>query len=204
MGTSPTDVKKLRDETACGMMDCKRALEESSGDFDKAKEYLRKKGIARADKKSGRAAGEGAIGNYIHSNGKIGVLVEVRCETDFVARSDDFKQLLKDLSMHVAAMNPLAVSEDGFPEEELARERRIAEGSDEVLKKPENIRPKIVEGKIKKFVKEHALLNQPFVKDPNITVSDRVKELAGKVGENMQVIRFVRMELGAEGANVVG
>ncbi|TET35161.1 MAG: translation elongation factor Ts [Planctomycetota bacterium] len=203
MAISTQDIKQLRDATGCGMMDCKRALEESSGNVDSAKEYLRKKGIAKAEKKSGRTTGEGAIGHYIHSNGKIGVLVEIRSETDFVARSDDFQQLIKDVAMHIAAMNPLAVNEESFPKVVLARERRIASESDEVLKKPEKIRPKIVEGKVKKFIKENALLNQAFVKDQNITVDDRVKETAGKVGENIKVVRFVRIELGSETASVV-
>jgi len=203
MGISPQDAKKLREETGCGMMDCKHALEETGGEFEAAKEYLRKKGIAKAEKKSVRAAGEGVIGHYIHSNGKIGVLVEVRCETDFASRSDGFKQLVKDLSMHVAAMNPLAVSAEGFAPQILERERRIASESDDVLQKPENIRPKIVEGKIKKFLKDNALLEQPFVKDPNITVGDYVKQTAGKIGENVRVVRFVRIELGAEGMSVV-
>ena len=192
------DVSALRGRTGAGMMDCKKALQETSGDMDKAVDLLRKKGIAKAEKRSGRAAQEGAIGSYLHFNGKVAVLVEVNCETDFVARTDDFQALVKDLALHIASAKPVAVTEEDVPAELVERERAIFEAQVAESGKPEHVRGKIVDGKMKKFYQEIVLLDQAFVKDDKKSMGDLVKQVSGKLGENLIVRRFVRYELGAE------
>lgn len=200
MGTTipAKDVAALRSRTSAGMMDCKKALEETGGDIDRAVEFLRKKGIAQAEKRSGRAATEGVIGSYLHFNGRVAVLVEVNCETDFVARTDEFQQLAKDLAMHVASAKPIAVTADDMPPAVVERERSIYEAQAAESGKPEKVWPKIVEGRVKKFYAQTVLLEQPFVKDDKKRVGDVVNEVAGKLGENVVVRRFVRFELGEE------
>jgi elongation factor Ts len=180
------------------MMDCKKALQETEGDLEKAVALLRQKGIARAEKRSSRSAQEGAIGSYLHFNGKVAVLVEVNCETDFVARTDDFQALAKDIAMHIASARPLAVTPEDIPSDIVERERAIFEAQVAESGKPEQVRPKIVEGKLKKFYQEKALLQQPYVKDDKMTVGDLVKHVSGKLGENVIVRRFTRYELGEE------
>jgi len=180
------------------MMDCKKALEEAGGDFAKAEELLRVKYQAKADKRAERVASEGLIESYIHHNGKIGVMIELGCETDFVARTEDFRTLAKDLCMHIAATRPLAVSKEDLPADVVERERRIFEAQTAEEKKPEAVKAKIVEGRLKKFYEETVLLEQKFVKDDKFTVGDLVKALAGKTGENVKVRRFARLELGAD------
>ncbi len=193
---SAKDVSELRQRTGAGMMECKKALEETNGNVEQAAEHLRKKGIAKAEKRSGRTASEGIIGSYIHHNGKVGVLVEVNCETDFVARTDDFKTLVKAIAEHIAALAPVAVDKDGVPSEVVDRERRIAEEQVKTSGKPEHLVPKIVEGKIQAFFKDVTLVNQPWVRDDKKTIGELIKETSGKVGENIQVRRFVRFQLG--------
>jgi elongation factor Ts len=189
-------VAELRNRTGAGMMDCKRALEETGGDLEKAVELLRKKNIAKADKRSGRHVAEGVIETYVHFNGKIGVLVELNCETDFVARTEDFRQLAKDLSLHIASAAPMAVRIEDLPSEVVDSERRIYEAQVAEEKKPDAVRVKIVEGRLKKFFEERVLLEQKYVKDDSVTVGDLVKQLAARTGENVQVRRFARFELG--------
>ena len=191
-------VKELREKTGAGMMDCKKALEEASGDMEKAAELLRAKGIAKAEKRAGRTAAAGIIYSYIHFNAQVGVMVELNCETDFVARTDDFKALAHEVALHVASHDPspIAVSPDGVPAEMVERERRIAEQQVAEEGKPENIRPKIVEGKIKKFLSDRSLVEQKFVKDPEKTVGDLVKEASGRIGEAITVRRFARFQVG--------
>jgi elongation factor Ts len=193
---SAKDVAELRRRTGAGMMDCKKALAESGGDFEKATEWLRARGVARADKRADRSANEGVIEAYVHHSGRIGVLVELNCETDFVARTEDFRLLAREVALHVAAAAPLAVSVEQLPADVVERERRIY--ADQVAQegKPEAIRAKIVEGKLKKYYSEVVLLEQPYVKDDARTVGDLVKEVSGKVGEKVQVRRFVRFQLG--------
>jgi elongation factor Ts len=190
------DVGALRERTGAGMMDCKKALEETNGDMDKAVEYLRAKGAAKAEKRSGRAVKEGMIANYIHHNGKIAVLVELNCETDFVARTDDFQQLGKYLAEHIAAAAPLAVDKDAVPAEKVESERRIFIEQVKSEGKPEHMIDKIVEGKLQAFYKDVALLHQMWVRDPKKSIGDLVKETSAKTGENVQVRRFVRYQLG--------
>jgi elongation factor Ts len=193
---SPKDVSELRTRTGAGMMDCKRALEESGGDMDKASELLRKKGIAKAEKRAGRVASQGVVVSYLHHNGQVGALVELNCETDFVARTDDFQQLARDIALHVASADPIGVAPEDIPAELLDRERRIAEDQVAQEGKPENIRAKIVDGKIKKFVAERTLNEQPFVKDDKKTVGQLIKEASGKLGEAISVRRFARFKIG--------
>ena len=193
---SPKDVSELRARTGAGMMDCKRALEESAGDMDKAAEILRKKGIAKAEKRSGKVASQGIVVSYLHHNGQVGSLVELNCETDFVARTDAFQQLARDIALHVASADPIAVNPDDVPAEMLERERRIAEEQVAQEGKPENIRSKIVDGKVKKFIAERTLLEQPFVRDDKQTVGQLVKEASGKLGEVISVRRFARFKIG--------
>jgi elongation factor Ts len=197
---SAKDVAALRARTGAGMMDCKKALEETGGDLEKAVDLLKQRGIAKAEKRSERGASEGLIGHYVHFNGKVAVLVEVNCETDFVARTDDFQNLVRDLAQHIAGTPtpPIAVSTEQVPADLVARERAIDDAQVAETGKPEAVRGKIVEGKIKKFYEERVLLEQPFVKDDKQKVGDLVKGLSGKTGENIQVRRFVRWELGAE------
>ena len=189
-------VKDLREKTGAGMMDCKKALTESKGDMEDAIVYLRKKGLASAQKKAGRAAAEGMVGHYIHMGGKIGVLVEVNCETDFAARSDDFQTLVKDVAMHVAALNPRWVRRDEVTAEDLQKEKEIYKEQARASGKPENIVEKIAEGKLESFYKETCLYDQAFVKDPNVTVEQLITNLVGKIGENIRVRRFVRYQTG--------
>jgi elongation factor Ts len=193
---SPKDVSELRTRTGAGMMDCKRALEESGGDMDKAAELLRKKGISKAEKRVGKSASQGVIVSYIHHNGQVGALVELNCETDFVARTDDFQQLAREIALHVASADPIGINPEDIPEELLARERRIAEEQVAQEGKPENIRAKIVEGKLKKFVAERTLTEQLYVKDDKKTVGQLVKEASGKLGEAIAVRRFARFKIG--------
>ena len=193
----PKDVSELRARTGAGMMDCKRALEEAGGDMDKAAEILRKKGIAKAEKRAGRVASQGLVVSYIHHNQQVGVLLELNCETDFVARNEAFGQLARDIALHVASMDPIGVNPEDVPAELLERERRIAEEQVAAEGKPENIRGKIVEGKLKKFVAERTLLEQPYVRNDKITVGELIKEASGKLGETITVRRFARFQIGA-------
>ena len=190
-------VKDLRDKTGAGMMDCKKALNETDGNVEKALEWLRKKGIASAEKKSGRVAAEGSIGSYIHTGSRVGVLLELNCETDFVARGDIFQSLLKDVSMQVAACpNVEYVSIEEIPKDVVEKEKQIEMGRDDLSGKPENIKEKIVEGRIAKRLNELVLLSQPYIKDSSVTVEDLVKQAAAKIGENIKVRRFTRYTLG--------
>jgi len=193
---SPKDVKELRDRTGAGMMDCKKALEETGGDIDKAVEYLRKSGAAKAEKRAGRTASEGVIGHYLHHNGKIAVLVELNCETDFVARNEEFQQVAKYVAEHIAAAAPIAVAKEQIPAEKVEQERRIFTEQVKQSGKPANMIDKIVDGKIEAYYKDVALLHQAWVRDPKKTIGDLVKELSAKTGENVQVRRFVRYQLG--------
>ncbi|HEX9693110.1 MAG TPA: translation elongation factor Ts [Gemmatimonadales bacterium] len=192
------DVSALRARTGAGMMDCKKALEHTDGDLDKAIEFLRKKGMASAEKRAGRAAQEGAIGSYVHFNGRVAVLVEINCETDFVARTDDFLALAKDIALHVASAKPLAVRVEELPENVVARERDIFRAQAAESGKPEKIWDKIVDGRMKKYFSETVLLEQPYVKDDSKTVGELVQEASGRLGENIVVRRFARFEIGAE------
>jgi len=192
------DVAALRARTGAGMMDCKKALEETGGDMEKAVDLLRQKGIARAGKRSDRGASEGVIGSYVHFNGKVAVLVELNCETDFVARTEDFVGLAKDLSLHIASANPLAVSSEAVPADVLEREKAIFRAQAVESGKPPAVQEKMVEGKVRKFFEERVLLEQAFVKDDSQKVGDLVKAVSGKLGERVLVRRFVRYELGGE------
>ena len=189
-------VKDLREKTGAGMMDCKKALVESGGDFEKSVEYLRKKGIASAAKKAGRTTKEGAVFSYIHGEGRVGVLVEINCETDFVARTEQFRQFVKDISMHIAAANPQWVRSDEVPAEILAKEKEIAIAQMQASGKPAAVLEKIAEGKLKKFYEDQCLLHQPFVKDSSKTIEQLVKEAISTLGENISVRRFARFVLG--------
>ena len=190
-------VKDLRDKTGAGMMDCKKALNETDGDVEKALEWLRKKGIASAEKKSGRVAAEGSIGSYIHTGSRVGVLLELNCETDFVARGEIFQSLLKDVSMQVAACpNVEYVSIDKIPATVVEKEKQIEMGRDDLSGKPEQIKEKIVQGRIAKRLNELVLLSQPYIKDSSLTVEELVKQAAAKIGENIKVRRFTRYTLG--------
>lgn len=189
-------VKDLRDATNAGMMDCKKALQECAGDMEKAGEYLRKKGIAAAAKKADRATKQGLVGSYIHMGGKVGVLLEVACETDFVARTPDFQEMVHNIAMHIAASNPLAVTRDEVDPTLLEKEKEIYAAQMREQGKPEAMIAKIVEGKVVKFYGEICLLEQKYVKDPDLTVEDYVKSVIGKLGENMQIRRFARFAIG--------
>src|SRR4051794_16818049 len=188
---SATMVRDLREKTGAGMMDCKKALTENGGDFTKAEEWLRKKGIAAAGKKAGRVAAEGLIGTYVHG-GKIGVLVEVNCETDFVARNEDFQQLVKDIAMHIAAANPTYVRRDEVPADVLEKEKEIQRQQLKDAKKPENIWEKILTGKLEKFYEQICLMDQLWVKDDKKKISDLITERVAKIGENITIRRFAR------------
>lgn len=196
---SAKDVAALRAQTGAGMMDCKKALTEADGDTARALDALRTKGIANVEKRSGRNASEGLVANYMHFNGQVGVLIEVNCETDFVARTDDFATLARDIALHIASADPVALNEEDVPADLVSRERLIFEQQVAEQGKPENIREKIVDGKMKKFFSERVLLKQAFVKDDKKTIGDLVTEAAGRLGENVQVKRFARFEVGAEG-----
>jgi len=191
-------VKKLRDKTGVGMMDCKKALEETNGDFEKAVEILRKKGIDVANKRSGRQASQGTVAAYIHMGGKIGVLVEVNCESDFVAKSDDFNNFVKDVSMQIAAANPDWVTRDEVPQNVLDKEKEILKEQALKTGKPEKVIEKIVEGKLTKFYSERCLIDQPFVKDQGKTIKQHLEELMAKTGEKCVIRRFVRYQVGEE------
>jgi elongation factor Ts len=193
---SANAVKELREKTGAGMMDCKKALAEAGGDAAKAEELLRKKGLSAAAKKAGRAASEGAVASYIHMGGKIGVLVEVNCETDFVARTDGFQALVKDIAMHIAAANPLYVKREDVPPEVVEKELDIARAQAREQKKPEPIIEKIALGKVDKYYKDVVLLEQAFVKDDKKTMKDVITDAVAKIGENIQVRRFARFVLG--------
>jgi elongation factor Ts len=191
-------VKSLREKTGCGMMDCKRALEENKADMDLSIDYLRKKGLAAVAKRSGRTAAQGVVGSYIHIGGKIGVLIEVNCETDFVAKNIEFEGFVKDLAMQIAAQNPQYISRDQVPpailehEKDILRTQTLSEG------KPEKVADKIVEGRIEKFYSEICLIDQPFIKDPKVKISDLLGAIAAKIGENIVIRRFTRYQLGEQ------
>ena len=189
-------VKELREKTGIGMMKCKEALAECEGDFEKAIDYLRKKGLATADKKGGRATNEGRVASYIHTNNKIGVMLEVNCETDFVAKGEEFGQLAKDICMQIAASSPIAVRRDDIPADVIEREKDIYK--DQAKGKPENIVDKIVDGKLNAYFKNICLLEQPFIRDTSVVIEDLIKEKIAKFGENITVSRFVRYQLGEE------
>ena len=188
-------IKELRNRTGCGMVDCKEALAEAGDDIEKAIEVLRKKGVVKAAKKADRDTSEGAIGSYVHSNGKIAVLVSILCETDFVARNEKFQALARDVAMHIAASDPVVVSPDDVPEELVTKERAIAEEQAKEGDKPAEIQDKIIEGKLKSFREERALLTQPFVKEPGKTVQDLVNEAIQELGENISVNEFTRISI---------
>jgi len=196
MNISASQVKLLRDRTGIGMMDCKSALVEAEGDVDLAVDILRKKGIAKAEKKLYRAADEGVIWSYIHPGNKLGVLVEIKCETDFVAKNDDFTTFVKDIAMHIAATNPVAIKREEINEEILEKEKEIYREQAKGQNKPEKIIERIVEGKLEKFYQENCLLEQPFVKDPQITIKEYLTSTIAKMGENINISRFVRFQLG--------
>ena len=189
-------VKDLREKTGAGMMDCKNALVEAKGDMEQAVVVLRKKGLASAQKKAARVAAEGMIGHYIHAGGKLGVLVEVNCETDFAARSEEFQVLVKDIAMHIAAQNPLFVKREDVPAEVVEKEKEIYKDQARASGKPANIIDKIAEGKLESYYEMACLFDQKFVKDPNITVKDLINNLVAKIGENIQVRRFARFKTG--------
>ena len=189
-------IKQLRERTAAGFMDCKKALEEAKGDIEKAIDILRKKGLAIAAKRAAKEASEGVVTAYIHSNKKIGVLVEVNCETDFVARTSEFQEFAHNLAMQIAATNPVAISRDQVPPEILEREKKIYEEQLKEAGKPESIIPKILEGKLEKFYKENVLLEQPFIKNPELTIQDLLNEIITKTGEKIVIKRFCRFQIG--------
>jgi elongation factor Ts len=191
-------VKDLRDKTAAGMMDCKKALTETGGDMEKAVDLLRQKGLAVAAKRAGRATSEGVIATYVHAGGNLGVMVELGCETDFVAKNEDFRAFGRDIAMHVAAINPIAVNRDDIPAEVVAREKEIYVQQALESGKPEAIVEKMVTGKVEKFVSEVCLLEQQYVKNPDLTVQDLLNELVGKMGENISIKRFARFQVGVE------
>jgi elongation factor Ts len=198
MAISAQDVMALREKTGAGMMDCKKALTETNGDLDGAIKILREKGIASAEKRAARAASEGAVGSYIHLGGKIGVLVELNCETDFVSRNEEFQALARELAMQVAFSNPTYLTPDEIPAEIIEREKEIAANLARNEGRPEAALPKIVEGRVKKFSEENSLLTQAYMRDPKRKVGDLVQDLRAKIGENIQVRRFKRFQVGEE------
>jgi elongation factor Ts len=195
---SATLVKQLREKTGAGMMDCKQALVECDADIDKATDFLRKKGLATAQKRAGRAMTEGTVQSYIHMGGKLGVMIEVNCETDFVAKNEDFLNFAKNIAMHIAATNPLGIRQEDVSEDIINREKEIYQAQALEMGKPENVVPKIVEGKMTKFFKDNCLLNQPYVRDPELSVEDLLNELIAKIGENISIRRFVRFQTGED------
>ncbi|MFQ5432025.1 MAG: translation elongation factor Ts [Nitrospinota bacterium] len=199
MTVSAKMVRDLREMSGAGIMDCKEALKESGSDIDSAIDYLRKKGLSKAAKKAGRQATEGIISSYIHSGGKIGVLLEINCETDFVARNEVFQNLVKDIAMHIAAVNPSYISPEDVPAEEVEKEKEILTEQAKESGKPDKVIPKIVEGRLSKFFEEKCLLNQKFVKDPDIVVEELLKSKISELGENIIVRRFDRFQLGESG-----
>lgn len=197
MATITADlVKQLRDKTGAGMMDCKAALAEAGGDMEKAVELLRKRGLASAAKRAGRATKDGIVGHYIHMGGKVGVLVEVNCETDFVARTEDFQTLAREIAMHIAAASPLYVKREDVPADVLDKEREIYKAQFDGQNKPANVIDKIAEGKLESFFSQVCLLDQPSVRDPNITIKQMIANAAAKTGENVTISRFCRFKLG--------
>lgn len=200
MSVSAKDVKQLRDRTGAAMMECKKALEETGGDMEAAIDFLRSRGAAKAAKRAEKSANEGTVGYYIHHGGRIGVLVELNCETDFVANTEDFQELARDLAMHVAASNPLAVRETDLDQEVVERERQVYLEQVREEGKPEHIQEKIVEGKLRKFFEDQTLMKQPFVKDPNQTIEELITTVSAKTGEKIEVARFARFAVG-EGSN---
>ena len=196
MEITAAQVKALRDKTGAGMMECKAALQESGGDQEKAIEHLRKKGLASAAKRAGRATNNGLIGHYIHMGGKVGVLVEVNCETDFVARTPDFQTLAKEIAMHIAAANPLVVRREELPTDQLEKEKEIYRAQFTGQNKPANVIEKIVEGKIESYYAQVCLMDQPSVRDPNVTIKQMIAAATAKTGENVTISRFVRFKLG--------
>ena len=193
---SASMVKELRERTDAGMMDCKKALVECDGDMEKAVDFLRKKGLAVAAKRAGRETSEGTVQCYIHAGNKLGVMVEVNCETDFVAKTDQFIEFAKDLAMHIAATNPICIRREDAPQDVLDKEREIYAQQAKESGKPDNIIDKIVEGRIEKYLKENCLLEQAFVKNPDVTIQDLLNELVAKMGENITVNRFARFQVG--------
>jgi len=189
-------VKELREKTGAGIMDCKEALTNTDGEIEKAIEFLRKKGLATAAKRAGRAMSEGSVQSYIHMGGKLGVMVEVNCETDFVAKNEDFQDFARNIAMHIAATAPLGIQPEDMPEEVINKEKEIYRAQALELGKPENIVDKIAEGKLNKFIKDNCLMSQPYVRDPDKTVSDLLNELIAKIGENITIRRFVRYQVG--------
>jgi elongation factor Ts len=196
MEISAAQVKQLRDQTGAGMMECKAALTEANGNMEEAVTLLRKRGLAQAAKRTGRATGQGAIGSYIHMGGKIGVLVEVNCETDFVARTDDFNNLVKDVAMHIAAASPRWVKREEVPAADVEKEKAIYRAQMEKEGKPANVMEKIIEGKLGSFYSQFVLLDQPYIRDDKMSVSQLVAQASAKTGENIQVSRFVRFRVG--------
>lgn len=195
---SASMVKELREKSGAGMMDCKAALTECGGDLEKAVDFLRKKGIATAAKRAGRATSEGTIQSYIHMGGKIGVMVEINCETDFVAKTDDFKEFAKNIAMHVAATSPVGIVQEDVPQEVIDREREIYRAQVLEMGKPEQMVDKIAEGKLNKFFKENCLMNQQYVKEPDKSIADYLNEVIAKTGEKITIKRFARFQIGAE------
>lgn len=189
-------VKQLREKSGAGIMDCKQALAECEGDIEKAVDFLRKKGLATAKKRAGRATMEGAVQSYIHMGGKIGVLVEVNCETDFVAKTDDFLAFVKNIAMHVAATSPVGIVEEDVPQDVIDREKEIYRAQALEMGKPEKMVDKIADGKLKKFFKESCLMNQAYVKDPNMTITDYLNDVIAKTGEKITIKRFARFQVG--------
>jgi elongation factor Ts len=198
MDIDASAVKDLRQKTGAGIMDCKRALKEAQGNVDKAIEFLRKKGLAKAAKRTGRSAHEGLVESYIHPGGRIGVLVEVNCETDFVARTQEFKDFVRDISMHIAAANPQYLTRENVPEEVIQKEKDILKVQTLEMGKPEKVVDRIVEGRMEKFFSEVCLLEQAYVKDLDVTVEELLNSLMGKIGERISVRRFTRYQLGEE------
>ncbi|MDF1552799.1 MAG: translation elongation factor Ts [Deferrisomatales bacterium] len=196
MAISAKEVKELRERTGAGMMDCKKALLEVGGDMEQAMEFLRKKGLADAAKKSGRIASEGLVHSYIHGGGRIGVLVEVNSETDFVARTDKFQEFVNNVALHIAAANPNWLDADSVPAGDLEKEKKFLTEQAAESGKPANVIEKMVEGRIKKYLKENCLVDQPFVKDPDVTVGEYLKRMISEIGENIRIRRYVRFQLG--------
>lgn len=197
-------VKELRQRTGAGILECKNALKEKDGDMEQAVELLRKKGIAKAEKKVSRAAKEGIVFSYIHHDNKLGVLLEVNCETDFVARTDDYKNLVKEIALQIATMSPKYIAKEEVDEEILAKEKEIYKAAAIEEGKPENVAEKIAEGKIKKYFKEYCLLEQPYFANSKITIGDLIKESIGKIGENIKIRRFVRFKIGEDKGIIAG
>ena len=195
---SAATVKELREKTGAGIMDCKEALSECNGDISKAIDFLRKKGLATAAKRAGRATTEGIVESYIHMDSKLGVLVEINCETDFVAKNDDFKEFAKNIAMHITATNPIGIRQEDVSKETIDKEKEIYRAQVLEMGKPEKIVDKIVEGKLKKYFKDNCLMNQAYVRDPNITIEDLLNEMVAKIGENITIKRFARFKIGEE------